>query len=372
MTARIVVTGSDGFIGKNLRLRLTEHGYADVVGVTRATTDAELRQSLERATFVYHLAGVNRPTDAADFDRDNRDFTGRVCQILTELGRPVPLAYSSSTQAALDNPYGRSKRAAEELTETYGVRTGAPVYIQRLTNVFGKWSRPNYNSAVATFCHNIVNDVPLTIHDPRAPLSLLYIDDVVASMIALLGDARIAPGFTDVGPIYQTTVGEVAESLRSFACSRRNLVVPPAGSGLTRALYATYLSYLPPSDFVYSLQNRVDKRGSFVEMLRTETSGQISYFTAAPGVTRGEHYHHSKTEKFLVAKGTARFGFRNIVTNETHEVRVSGESPQVVETVPGWSHNVTNIGDDEMIVLLWANEVFDPALPDTFASKVQL
>lgn len=370
MTRRIVITGSDGFVGKNLRLRLRETGFADVVSVVRATRTDELRRALAGADFVYHLAGANRPADPAHFVRDNRDFTATLSSILAETGRTTPIAYTSSTQAALDNPYGRSKLAAERIVEGYGTLTGAATFILRLTNVFGKWSRPNYNSVVATFCHSLVHGIPLSVHDPDAPMSLLYIDDVVTSLVALLGDAPVAPGFIDVGPIYQATVGEVAKTLRAFACSRQTLVVPPVGAGLTRALYATYLSYVPASDFAYSVKQRVDPRGSFVEVLKTETSGQISYFTARPGVTRGEHYHHSKTEKFLVVKGMARFGFRNIVTNEIHEVTVDGGVPQIVETVPGWAHSITNVGDDDMIAILWANEVFDPEWPDTIASKV--
>lgn len=367
---RIVVTGANGFIGQNLCVRLSELGHSNIERVTRATSDDVLRAALASADFVFHLAGVNRPTDVGDFERGNREFTATVCAILEAGGRPVPIAYTSSTQAALDNPYGRSKLAAEQVLGRYAQVSGAPVFVLRLTNVFGKWSRPNYNSAVATFCYNLTHGLPITIHDPTSPLSLVYIDDVVAYMIGLLGAARGAPGIAHVGPTYETTVGEVAAILRSFVDIRQTLLVPTVGAGLTRALYATYLSYLPASDFAYPLERHADARGVFVEMLKTGSSGQTSYFTARPGITRGEHYHHTKAEKFLVVKGTARFGFRHIVTNETHEIVVTGDAARVVETVPGWAHDITNIGDDDMVVLLWANEVFDPDRPDTIASKV--
>jgi UDP-2-acetamido-2,6-beta-L-arabino-hexul-4-ose reductase len=280
--------------------------------------------------------------------------------------------YISSTQATFDNPYGRSKRAAEIELERYGASTGSRVFVLRLTNVFGKWCRPNYNSVVATFCHNLVHGLPITVNDPDAPLLLLYVDDAVERMIRLLDPGEASPSFVDVGPTYATTVGEVATILQTFVENRRTLVIPAVGTGLTRALYATYLSYLPTSDFAYGLRRHAEPRGVFVEVLKTPDCGQFSYFTAPPGVTRGEHYHHSKTEKFLVVKGTARFRFRHIITNETSELVIEGDAARIVETVPGWAHNITNIGSDEIVVMLWANEVYDPRHPDTIASKVDL
>jgi UDP-2-acetamido-2,6-beta-L-arabino-hexul-4-ose reductase len=367
---RIVVTGADGFIGRNLRVRLREAGHADVRAVTRATPADELRAALADADFVFHLAGVNRPKVEAEFTVGNAGFTATVCDQLQGTGRPIPLAFASSTQAARDNPYGRSKRAAEAAILRYGEAVAAPVYVLRLTNVFGKWARPNYNSVVATFCHNIARDLPIVVHDARTELSLLYIDDAVDAFLALLDAGSRRTGVQDVGPTHATTLGEIATLLDSFARSRESLVVPHVGTGFTRALYATYLSYLPPSDFAYDLKKHADPRGVFVEVLRTRESGQFSFFTAFPGVTRGEHYHHTKTEKFLVLQGTARFGFRHIVTNERHDIVVEGTRPQVVETVPGWAHDITNIGSSEMIVMLWANETFDPARPDTVHEKV--
>ena len=244
------------------------------------------------------------------------------------------------------------------------------VHIFRLPNVFGKWAKPNYNSVVATFCYNLARDLPIVVNDPEAPLRLVYIDDVVDAFIALLDDAESAVRDGVVKPEYVTTVGYVAALIQSFRDSRRTLLTDAVGSGLIRALHATYLSYLPPAEFSYTLKSNTDPRGAFVEVLRTVNCGQFSYFTAHPGVTRGGHYHHTKTEKFLVVQGKARFGFRHILTGERFEVFASGSEPMVVETVPGWVHDVTNIGDQMMIVLLWANELFDQSRPDTLAAKV--
>ncbi len=368
---RIVITGADGFIGKNLRHHLREAGHADVLGVTRSTEAALVNEALSNADFVYHLAGVNRPTDPADFVAGNTDFTQRVCDTLLASGRAVPVAYASSTQAALDNPYGRSKKAAEDALLAYSQRSGAALHLFRLTNVFGKWSRPNYNSAVATFCHNVTRGLPINVNDPAAALQLVYVDDVVRALVELLGAPAPNTPWAEAGPVYRTTVGELAQMIQGFAQSRETLVSPRVGTDLVRALYATYVSFLPPTSFDYGLTRHADPRGEFVEMLKTPDCGQFSYFTAHPGITRGEHYHHSKTEKFLVIRGTAHFGFRHIETGELHETVTRGGEPRVVETVPGWTHNITNIGDDELIVMLWANEIFDRDKPDTIAMKVK-
>jgi UDP-2-acetamido-2,6-beta-L-arabino-hexul-4-ose reductase len=366
---QIVVTGSDGFIGKNLRVRLAELGYADVETVTRATSEAHLRDALARADVVYHLAGANRPPDPAEFDRVNAGFTGTICSLLRAAERRARIVYASSAQAALDNPYGRSKRAGEAEIERYARDTGAEGLVLRLPNVFGKWSRPNHNSAIATFCHNIARGLPITVHNPTTPLRLAYVDDVVSTLLQFLEGARA--NASEVQPIYESTVGEVSEIISSFPATRRTLTVPAAGEGLTRALYATYVSFLPPAAFHYGVPRHSDPRGVFVEMLRTKDSGQASFFTALPGATRGEHYHHTKTEKFLVIKGAARFGFRHLLTGEMHEIHVGGEESKIVETVPGWAHDVTNVGADELIVMLWANEVFDPEHPDTIRAWVR-
>jgi len=366
----IVVTGGDGFIGRNLRIRLGESGEAVVTNITRTTGAEAVREALTHADFVFHLAGVNRPNDPGEFELVNASLTRSVCAVLSSTGRRTPIAYTSSIQVALDNPYGRSKRAAEVAIEEYSRTTRAPAFVLRLPNVFGKWCRPNYNSVVATFCHNLAHGLPITIHDPANQLRLVYVDDLVAALARLPESTAEGVRFVAVDPQYDMTVGDLAAILQTFAESRRTLMTPPVGTGLNRALYGTYVSYLPPAEFAYSLQRHVDPRGVFVEMLKTPASGQLSYFTARPGITRGEHYHHTKTEKFLVLKGKARFGFRQIVTNDRYELIVDGEAARVVETVPGWAHNVTNVGEDDLVVMLWSNEVFDPARPDTVASTV--
>lgn len=366
----VLITGSNGFIGRNLAVRLREFGTYEVIGFGREHSLADLREGVRGADAVVHLAGVNRPTHVNEFAEGNADLTARLCEFIEKTGRKIPLVVSSSIQADLANPYGESKRAAELAAEQLAERTGNPVAIYRLPNVFGKWCRPNYNSVVATFCHNIANDLPIQINDPAVRLSLVYVDDVVADFIAMIGNME--PGLRQgrVEPVYSIGLGELAAQIEAFRNCRSSLVSERVGAGLVRALYATYVSYLPPAKFAYDLPRYGDERGVFVEMLKTQDSGQFSFFTAYPGVTRGGHYHHTKTEKFLVIKGSARFGFRHIVTGERYEVFTSGDRPQVVETVPGWTHDITNIGQDEMVVMLWANEIFDRERPDTIASKV--
>lgn len=367
---KIVVTGSDGFIARNIRVRLRELGYQDTHCVSRHTSEEQLANALDGAQFVFHLAGVNRVKEERDFDQGNAAFTRKLCARLSRSARPPAVAYASSTQAALENAYGRSKRDAETALFEYAARTGASVYVFRLTNVFGKWARPFYNSAVATFCHQAAVGLPFTIHDPNSPLRLLYIDDVSAAFVRLLEARDDVSGFMDVEPVYETSVGEVARLLQGFVDSRTSLVTSRVGVGFVRALYATYISYLPPASFSYVTPMHCDPRGEFVEMLKTPDCGQFSYFTALPGVTRGEHYHHSKTEKFLVIRGVARFAFRQIATGEKHELTVRGGEGRIVETIPGWAHNISNVGEEELVVMLWANEIFDRERPDTIAMQV--
>jgi UDP-2-acetamido-2,6-beta-L-arabino-hexul-4-ose reductase len=367
---RILVTGANGFIGKNLTANLNERGGVEVLPLTRESSAEDLIKAANQADFVFHLAGVNRPQDDIEFTTGNVELTQALCNALKASGRRVPVAYTSSIQAERDNPYGVSKRGAEAVLKEYQASTGSRVYLYRLPNVFGKWCRPNYNSAVATFCHNITRSLPIQINDPAAVISLVYVDDVIASFINDL-EGRVPVGeYSEVEPVYSITVGDLAAQLSAFKESRGNLTTERVGTGLTRALYATYVSYLPTDRFAYEVPKYGDPRGVFVEMLKTQDSGQFSYFTAHPGVTRGGHYHHTKTEKFLVIKGKARFGFRHILNGEKFELHTSGDAPQIVETVPGWSHDITNVGDDEMIVMLWANEIFDRARPDTFSHQV--
>lgn len=278
--------------------------------------------------------------------------------------------YASSTQADLDNAYGRSKREAEVILAKTGQDPLVPVHLFRLANVFGKWCRPNYNSVVATFCHNVAHNLPIQVNDPQAALTLVYIDDVIERFIQIMDGAEFSAGvdgFAIVRPQYATTVGELARLILTFPDSRSSLVTERVGAGLVRALYSTYVSYMPVESFAYDLPQHADQRGVFVEMLKTPDCGQFSFFTTHPGVTRGGHYHHSKIEKFLVIKGQARFRFRHILTGQVHELKTSGDRPQIVEMVPGWTHDITNIGIEEMVVMLWANENFDRDRPDTYA-----
>lgn len=367
---RVVITGADGFLGKNLRAALMELAGIEVLPITRANAASALEQAIAQADAVVHLAGVNRPQSADEFATGNADFTLSVCNAVRSTARPVPLLLSSSTQAERDNPYGASKRAAENHVFSLAADAGSPVAVYSLPNVFGKWARPNYNSAVATFCHNTVHGLPLAIHDPAAVVRLVYVDDVVADFLRRIDGDWPTDGRAEVAPVYEATVGELAQTIEAFRASRQSLMTAPVGTGLNRALYATYVSYLPPEKFTYDVPKYGDARGVFVEMLKTPDCGQFSFFTAHPGVTRGGHYHHTKTEKFLVIKGNARFGFRHILSGETFELVTSGDQPTIVESVPGWAHDITNVGGTELLVMLWANEVFNRARPDTYAHKV--
>lgn len=367
---KILVTGAEGFIGRNLCVALGERPGVEVLAIARRSEASALASAAAQADAVVHLAGVNRPPDPAEFRAGNADFTARLCETLVATGRALPVAFASSIQVERDNPYGASKREAEAHLRQYAQRTAAPVALYRLPNVFGKWSRPDYNSAVATFCHNIARGLPIRIDDAAAPLRLVYIDDVVAALLRFLdapGDGAREEG---VAPVYATTVGELARQIEAFREVRHSLLTERVGTGLVRALYATYVSFLPPQDFSYGLPRYGDARGVFVEMLKTPDCGQFSFFTAHPGVTRGGHYHHSKTEKFLVIRGRARYRFRHLLTGETCEIDSRGDEPRVVETIPGWVHDITNIGDEELVVMLWANEIFDRDRPDTVAGRV--
>jgi UDP-2-acetamido-2,6-beta-L-arabino-hexul-4-ose reductase len=367
---KVLVTGADGFIGKNLCVSLKRQANIKVIKFTHDNSIQELPGLVKNADFIFHLAGINRPKEEAEFFEGNADLTKLICDAIKDSGRKIPIVLSSSIQAERMNPYGRSKLQAEMYLLNLYMDTENPVYIYRLPNVFGKWCKPNYNSVVATFCHNISHDLPIEINDPGAPLSLVHIGDVVSSFIHVMFDLPKETLHIDVAPVYQTTVGKLAEQLKQFKNSRQTLVTEAVGDGFMRVLYATYISYISPDQFNYPLIKHEDPRGVFVEMLKTKDSGQFSFFTAFPGITRGGHYHNVKTEKFLVIKGKARFGFRHIVTDETCEIFTSGDQPEIVETVPGWSHDITNVGEDEMVVMLWANENFNPEKPDTVAYKV--
>lgn len=370
---RVLITGANGFVGKNLQLRLSERKDVQVVCFTRHETTGQLPDLLQGVDFVFHLAGANRPEDPKEFTTGNVDLTQVLCDAVDKVtrasGKRLPILYTSSIQAELDNPYGRSKRGAEVALFSAGRSHLVPVHVFRLPNVFGKWCKPNYNSVVATFCNNIARDLPIQTNNPHVPITLVYVDDVIERFVQIMDGAAGTAGSSDfatVQPQYSTTVGNLARQIEAFRSSRDTLVTERVGMGLVRALYATYVSYLPVEAFAYDVVQHADRRGVFVEMLKTPDCGQFSFFTAHPGVTRGGHYHHSKTEKFLVIKGQALFRFRHMQTGQTHELHTAGDKPQIVETVPGWTHDITNTGPDEMVVMLWANEVFDRNRPDTF------
>lgn len=367
---RVLITGANGFVGKNLQLHLAERSEIEVLSFTREHTQADLAQLVIGADIVFHLAGVNRPQDPAEFQQGNADLTQALCDALQQSGKTIPVVYSSSIQAQADNPYGASKRAAEDALLAFSKTSSAPVFIYRLPNVFGKWARPNYNSAVATFCHNISQGLPIQVNDPSAQVNLVYIDDVIESFLAVLDGKLTQSGFVEIEQQYQVSVGELVEQIQAFKDSRDTLITESVGTGLVRALYSTYVSYLKPEQFSYQVPKYGDERGVFVEMLKTKDAGQFSFFTAHPGITRGGHYHHSKTEKFLVIKGKACFRFRHMMTDEFYELHTRGEQPEIVETVTGWTHDITNVGDDEMVVMLWANEIFNREKPDTYAKPV--
>ena len=364
---RVLITGSQGFVGKNLAVQLGETADIQLVRFDRGDSLESLPKIIADVDAVVHLAGENRPKDTADFSVVNTGLTKEICSAIRATGKKILFILASSIQAELDNPYGLSKRAAEQAVESLAVDTDNPVVIYRLPGVFGKWCKPNYNSVVATFCHNIANDLPIQINDPAHQIRLNYIDDVVNDLIRVLNNNPEGVVWGDVAPEYTITLGDLATQIEAFKNCRDTLVTECVGTGLPRALYSTYVSYLPPSKFSYELPLHGDERGVFVEILKTPDCGQFSFFTAHPGVTRGGHYHHSKTEKFLVIKGQARFKFRHVHTGETYELHTRGDRPEVVDTVPGWTHDITNIGSDEMVVMLWANEIFDRSKPDTYA-----
>ena len=367
---RVLVTGANGFIGKNLLIRLGEQENLETLPFIRGDSLELLESLVAKADVVVHLAGENRPDDVEDFSRVNVGLTTSLCRAIEGLGRDVPLIFASSAQAEYDNPYGQSKLAAEQVIEEFTARTNNSSVIYRLVGVFGKFCKPNYNSVVATFCHNIAREIPLQINDANHTLQLAYIDDVADEVLRAITNFK--PGLVrgEIAPIYGITVGDLAQQVEAFQNCRTSLVSEPVGTGLTRALYSTFISYLPTEKFVYDLQGHADDRGVFVEMLKTPDCGQFSFFTVFPGITRGSHYHHSKTEKFLVVSGIVLMRFRHLVTGEVFEATLSSEKPQVMDTIPGWVHDITNIGPNEAIVMLWANEIFDRAKPDTTVGKV--
>jgi UDP-2-acetamido-2,6-beta-L-arabino-hexul-4-ose reductase len=364
---KILVTGAHGFIGKNLSLFLQQSG-CEVLPFD-LDTEKPLKELVDECDFVMHLAGVNRPKDNTEFTAGNVDLTSELIQLLKQTGRCIPLLLSSSIQAARENDYGRSKRQAEDLVFAYGRDSGSPVYVYRLDNAFGKWSRPNYNSVVATFCYNIARGLEVKVNDPAAEVPFVYIDDICRCFMDCLHGTG-SDQYLSVRPSYTVTVGQLAALIRGFADSRTSLQVPDLQDGFAKKLYSTYLSYLPEDKFSYPLQPHADQRGSFTEFLKTPDRGQVSINISHPGIVKGNHWHHSKNEKFLVVSGEGIIRFRRIGTSKVQEYRVSGSRLEVVDIPTGYTHNIENVGAADMITVMWANEPFDPDHPDTFPEEV--
>ncbi len=378
----ILITGAKGFIGKNLVCALenirdgkdkTSPLAADInIFACDVDTSGDLLDAwCKTADAVVHLAGVNRPQTQEEFMQGNRDFTQTLLSLLAKHKNTCPIFVSSSTQAALDNPYGQSKKAGEELLRAYARQTGAAVYIYRFTNVFGKWCRPNYNSVVATFCHNIANDLPIQINDPDATLRLIYIDDVVAELLrALHGQVCTDGEFAQVQPVHEVTLGRLAQLLYSFKKQRETREIPNLADAFEKKLHATYLSYLPVDAFSYPLKMNSDERGSFTEIIRTPERGQFSVNISKPGITKGNHWHNTKNEKFLVVSGKGVIRFRHPSSEEVISYYVSGDKLEVVDIPIGYTHNIENLGDTDLVTFMWCNECFDPTRPDTYFLEV--
>jgi UDP-2-acetamido-2,6-beta-L-arabino-hexul-4-ose reductase len=367
---KVLITGSKGFIGKNLVARLSEIDRFNLVFFTRGEGADSLRIKILEVDVIIHLAGENRPSDIGDYKKNNTDLTHTICKYILETGRNIPLIFASSTQVLQNNPYGISKRAAENIIEEFVHKSNNGAVILRLPGVFGKWAKPNYNSVVSTFCFNVSRSLPITIIEPERVLNLVYIDDLIDKFIEILDKKSRGLAFTNVEPSYQISVKELAAQILKFYESRDSLYIDRVGIGLTRALYSTYISYLSENQVTYNIPKHIDDRGLFVEMLKTPDCGQISYFTIHPKLTRGSHYHHTKTEKFLVVCGEVVMKFRCLTTGEKFKVNLSSKKPEVVDSIPGWVHDITNVGNVDAIVMLWANEVFNQNHPDCIPCKV--
>ena len=373
---KVLITGSNGFLGSNLIKSINSNDDIDVVKIPRDMY-SDISSYLDSdVNIIFHLAGVNRPKCVNEFDKYNSELTNILCLELEKFvknnNKKISVVYSSSIQAELDNPYGKSKLKAESYLIDFCKRFELPLYVYRLSNLFGKWSRPNYNSVVATFCYNIANNLPIEVQDPKKEIQLTYIDDVITEFLSIINSDNRSYSKNPIyyiDKIHITSLGKLAQYINKFHNERKDLFIENVGDGFLRKLYSTYLSYIPPNDFSYLIPKYSDKRGDFVEMLKTPASGQFSYFTAKKGVTRGNHYHHTKNEKFLVIKGIAEFNFINIKTFQEFSLVTTGDKPEIVDSIPGWSHSIKNIGDVDLIVALWANEVFDTERPDTYYYK---
>jgi UDP-2-acetamido-2,6-beta-L-arabino-hexul-4-ose reductase len=367
----ILVTGAQGFIGKNLIVELKNRNYTNVFEYSRVTNPLLLEEYCKNADFVFHLAGINRPNDQSEYMDGNYGFTSVLLDTLKKCQNACPIMISSSIQAELENPYGISKKASENLILNYTSETGAKALIYRFPNVFGKWCKPNYNSAIATFCHKIANDLPINVNDSSVVMNLVYIDDVVEELInALNGNENLVGDYCEIPIIHTITLGEIVEQIYSFNKSREERSIPDMSNPFTKKLYSTYLSYLPKEKFSYDLKMNIDKRGSFTEFIKTSDRGQVSINVSKPGITKGNHWHHTKNEKFLVVSGNGVIRFRKLDSDEIIEYYVSADKMEVVDIPTGYTHNIENLGDSDMVTVMWANEHFNPEKPDTYYLEV--
>lgn len=372
---KILVTGAGGFIGKNLISALKQRKNTEILSYDLDSPAESLEDYCRQCDFVYNLAGINRPEKIEEFMEGNFGFASALVELLKKAGNTCPVVNSSSIQAALENPYGQSKKAGEDMLFAYGKESGAEVYIYRFPNVFGKWCRPNYNSAVATFCHNIANDLSICVNDRSTMMHLVYIDDVVEELLqALDGHPHVnSDGYCFVPAVYEVTLGEIVNLLYGFKESRRNLMLPDMTEGsFVKKLYSTYLSYLPKEKFAYPLVVHEDVRGSFAEILKSADRGQVSVNVAKPGVEKGNHWHHTKNEKFVVVSGKACVRFRQYGGTEIIEYHVSGNELTILDIPTGYVHSILNEGDTDLVTLMWCNECYNPGKPDTFAENVDL
>ena len=367
---KVLVTGAQGFIGRNLVATLKQDTNIEVIEIDIEQSIEELKQATLESEFIFHLAGVNRPKNDQEFFEGNTGLTETIIETLKKHQKKTPILITSSIQAELENAYGQSKKAAEDALKNYCQETGANSYIYRLPNVFGKWCRPNYNSAVATFCHKIARDEEIWVNDRSILLNLVYVDDVVRCFIETMQSQPKATDYLEVTPVHPATLGEIVDLLVSFKESRESRTVAKMDDPLVKKLYSTYLSYLPEDQFSYPLQMNIDYRGSFTEFIKTPDRGQVSVNISKPGITKGNHWHHTKNEKFLVVSGSGVIRFRKVDDDKVIEYFVSGEKLEVVDIPVGYTHNIENLGTTDMVTIMWCNECFDPQNPDTIFMEV--
>jgi UDP-2-acetamido-2,6-beta-L-arabino-hexul-4-ose reductase len=362
---KVLITGSNGFIAKNLRVTLQKMPQIEILLYNKTDSLQRLESLIKESDFIFHLAGVNRPKNSNEFYEGNVNFTKVIIDILKRYNKKIPILLSSSIQVGNGSDYAKSKEEAENIIKKYSIDNDVSCFIYRLPNVFGKWSKPNYNSVIATWCYNITRDIEIQVNNRDTLLKLVYIGDVVHAFIRHLYVNQSKEIFYEVDVVYEKTLGEIEKLLYMFKESRKNLLIPNIAKGFERVLYATYLSFLPTDKFSYKLNGHEDARGTFYEILKTLDSGQLGISTTKPGVTRGNHYHNTKNEKFLVIKGEALIELRDIFSKEIIQYHVNGNDLEIVEMIPGYTHNITNIGNEEMVLLIWANENYDPKKPDT-------